>query len=96
MAKTWLAAFAPTLLQEKRRPPPTSDHAKPQLRLLRRVHEKIVFYYQKLHRPRPCYQYLLSRSRLMRIKSNLPCQSEVASCDSYSVWVLLHGTDTAR
>jgi len=38
-----------------------------QLRLLHLVHEKIVFYYQKLHRTRPCYQYPLSLSRLMRL-----------------------------
>ena len=38
-----------------------------QLRLLKLVHEKIVFYYQKLYRTRPCYQYPLSLSRLMRL-----------------------------
>jgi hypothetical protein len=29
--------------------------------------EAIGFYYQKLHRTRPCYQYPLSLSRLMRL-----------------------------
>jgi hypothetical protein len=38
-----------------------------QLRLLELVHERIVFYYQHLYRTRPCYQYPLSLSRLMRL-----------------------------
>jgi hypothetical protein len=38
-----------------------------QLRLLHLVYEQILFYYQKLHRTRPCYQYPLSLSRLMRL-----------------------------
>ena len=38
-----------------------------QVRLLELVYEKIVFYYAKLHRTRPCYQYPLSLSRLMKL-----------------------------
>jgi len=38
-----------------------------QIRLLDLVYEKIVFYYQKLYRTRPCYQYPLSLSRLMKL-----------------------------
>ena len=38
-----------------------------QLRLLHLVHEEIVFYYEKLYRTRPCYQYPLSLARLMRL-----------------------------
>jgi len=38
-----------------------------QQRLVNLVHEKIVFYYRELHRTRPCYQYPLSLSRLMRL-----------------------------
>ena len=38
-----------------------------QLRLLELVYEKIVFYYQKLYQTRPCYQYPLSLSRLMKL-----------------------------
>ena len=38
-----------------------------QQRLLEMVHEQIVFYYHKLHRTRPCYQYPLSLSRLMKL-----------------------------
>ena len=35
--------------------------------LLVLVYEKIVFYYRHLYRTRPCYQYPLSLSRLMRL-----------------------------
>lgn len=38
-----------------------------QSRLIALVHEKIVFYYRELHRTRPCYQYPLSLSRLMKL-----------------------------
>ncbi len=38
-----------------------------QVRLLRLVHEKIVFYYRELYRTRPCYQYPLTLSRLMEL-----------------------------
>jgi len=38
-----------------------------QQRLVQLVHEKIVFYYRELYRTRPCYQYPLSLSRLMRL-----------------------------
>jgi len=38
-----------------------------QLRLLRLVQEKIVFYYRHLYQTRPCYQYPLSLSRLMKL-----------------------------
>ncbi len=38
-----------------------------QVRLLELVYEKIVFYYAKLYRTRPCYQYPLSLSRLMKL-----------------------------
>lgn len=38
-----------------------------QTRLIELVYEKIVFYYQKLYRTRPCYQYPLSLSRLMKL-----------------------------
>ena len=35
--------------------------------LLKLVQEKIAFYYKELYRTRPCYQYPLSLSRLMRL-----------------------------
>jgi hypothetical protein len=38
-----------------------------QVRLLELVYAKIVFYYAKLYRTRPCYQYPLSLSRLMKL-----------------------------
>jgi hypothetical protein len=38
-----------------------------QVRLLEMVYDKIVFYYAKLYRTRPCYQYRLSLSRLMKL-----------------------------
>ena len=38
-----------------------------QSRLLQLVYEKIVFYYRKLHRTQPSYQYPLSLARLMRL-----------------------------
>lgn len=38
-----------------------------QVRLLELVYEKIVFYYEVLYRTRPCYQYPLSLSRLMKL-----------------------------
>jgi hypothetical protein len=38
-----------------------------QQRLVNLVYEKIVLYYRELHRTRPCYQYPLSLSRLMRL-----------------------------
>jgi hypothetical protein len=38
-----------------------------QQRLIALVHEKIVLYYRELYRTRPCYQYPLSLSRLMRL-----------------------------
>jgi hypothetical protein len=38
-----------------------------QVRLLELVYEKIVFYYVRLYRTRPCYQYPLSLSRLMKL-----------------------------
>jgi hypothetical protein len=38
-----------------------------QQRLLDLVHGQIVHYYQALHQTRPCYQYPLSLSRLMRL-----------------------------
>jgi len=40
-----------------------------QARLLRLVHEKIQYYYKHLYRTRPCYQYPLSLSRLMKLCS---------------------------
>ncbi len=38
-----------------------------QSQLLAVVYDQIVFYYQKLYRTRPCYQYPLSLSRLMKL-----------------------------
>ena len=38
-----------------------------QVRLLNLVHEQIVFYYQYLYQTRPCFQYPLSLSRLMKL-----------------------------
>jgi len=38
-----------------------------QQRLIDHVYEKIVLYYRELYRTRPCYQYPLSLSRLMRL-----------------------------
>ncbi len=38
-----------------------------QIRLLNRVLEKIAYYYKELYRTRPCYQYPLSLSRLMKL-----------------------------
>ena len=38
-----------------------------QSQLLELVYEKIVFYYRKLYRTRPRYQYPLSLARLMRL-----------------------------
>jgi len=38
-----------------------------QQRLVDHVYEKIVLYYRELYRTRPCYQYPLSLSRLMRL-----------------------------
>jgi hypothetical protein len=38
-----------------------------QQRLLRLVLDKVQFYYRELHRTRPCYQYPLSLSRLMKL-----------------------------
>ena len=38
-----------------------------QIRLINLVYEKIVFYYRELYRTRPCYQYPLSLSRLMKL-----------------------------
>jgi len=38
-----------------------------QARLLKLVLEKITYYYKELHRTRPCYQYPLSLSRLMKL-----------------------------
>ena len=38
-----------------------------QSKLLALVYDKILFYYQKLYRTRPCYQYPLSLSRLMKL-----------------------------
>lgn len=38
-----------------------------QIRLMNLVYENIVFYYRELYRTRPCYQYPLSLSRLMRL-----------------------------
>ena len=38
-----------------------------QERLLQLVYEKIAFYYEELYRTRPCYQYPLSLSRLMKL-----------------------------
>jgi len=38
-----------------------------QQRLILLVHEKIVFYYRRLYRTRPCHQYPLSLSRLMKL-----------------------------
>jgi hypothetical protein len=38
-----------------------------QVRLLEMVYDKIVFYYAKLYQTRPCYQYPLSLSRLMKL-----------------------------
>jgi hypothetical protein len=37
------------------------------VRLLNLVYEKIVYYYQHLYGTRPCYQYPLSLSRLMKL-----------------------------
>lgn len=38
-----------------------------QQRLLDLVYDRIVFYYRHLYQTRPCYQYPLSLSRLMRL-----------------------------
>ncbi len=38
-----------------------------QVRLLDLVLQTIVFYYEKLYRTRPCYQYPLNLSRLMKL-----------------------------
>ena len=38
-----------------------------QIRLIELVYEKIVFYYQKLHRTRSCHQYPLCLSRLAKL-----------------------------
>lgn len=38
-----------------------------QARLMKLVYDKIVFYYRELHQTRPCYQYPLSLSRLMKL-----------------------------
>jgi len=38
-----------------------------QSKLLALVYHQIVFYYQRLYRTRPCYQYPLSLSRLMKL-----------------------------
>lgn len=38
-----------------------------QIRLINLVYEKIVLYYRELYRTRPCYQYPLSLSRLMKL-----------------------------
>lgn len=38
-----------------------------QAQLLALVYEKIVFYYRHLYQTRPCYQYPLSLSRLMKL-----------------------------
>ena len=38
-----------------------------QVRLINLVFEKIVLYYRHLYRTRPCYQYPLSLSRLMKL-----------------------------
>ena len=38
-----------------------------EVHLLNLVYEKIVFYYKHLHGTRPCYQYPLSLSRLMKL-----------------------------
>ena len=38
-----------------------------QTRLLHLVYDQIVFYYEKLHRTRPCYAHPLSLSRLMKL-----------------------------
>ena len=40
-----------------------------QQRLIHLVHEKIIFYYRHLYRTRPCYQYPLSLSRLMKLSN---------------------------
>ena len=40
---------------------------KKQVRLLELVYEKIVYYYKHLYGTRPCYQYPLSLSRLMKL-----------------------------
>jgi len=40
-----------------------------QTRLIALVHEKIVLYYRELYRTRPCYQYPLSLSRLMKLSN---------------------------
>ena len=42
---------------------------KRQLQLLDLVYEKIKFYYSELYGTRPCYQYPLSLSRLMKLCS---------------------------
>ncbi len=38
-----------------------------QVRLMDLVYDKIVSYYRELYRTRPCYQYPLSLSRLMKL-----------------------------
>jgi len=40
-----------------------------QSRLIALVHDKIVLYYRDLYRTRPCFQYPLSLSRLMKLCS---------------------------
>ena len=49
-----------------------------QLRLLKLVYEKIVFYYQHLYLTRPCYQYPLSLSRLARLCRRSGCTVRMA------------------
>jgi len=44
-----------------------------QVRLLHLVLEKIQFYYRKLYQTRPCYQYPLSLSRLMKLCRRNSC-----------------------
>ena len=38
-----------------------------QVRLLEWVYDRIVFYYRELYQTRPCYQYPLTLSRLMKL-----------------------------
>jgi hypothetical protein len=49
-----------------------------QVRLLELVYSKIQFYYGHLYRTRPCYQYPLSLSRLMKLTQRNSCAVTLA------------------
>ena len=51
---------------------------KKQVRLLELVYTKIQYYYRHLYQTRPCYQYPLSLSRLMRLTRRNSCAVTLA------------------